>query len=599
MDYTELISKLSGPELRDIAVTREIKCAYLENEADLDGNTTVLLKTILPHLTNKDNIRNGLSKLNPTDIQKLKKILETGSCSALEAEHFHSYAFFAVNEDGLICFPEAVSNVMEELGNGSIKVDERELLSGHLAYAMYIAVVNGILMKKTRCLHDMTPGKRMVEYVSEKLNRPVASEVFSVLYDFMLASRTLLPGEGDVRIEVPECLPSRVFFYTNLFKYIAANLPGGLFSELVAAGKTTGGCTLMERSRFDLSDTSWELLQLCDFIKAIDRERFVFTDISIQFMESRKVEFSAAPREDFFVLPGFRILGEQNISDKVLNTLARVTLLESFDQVFHFVFNSCSLIQARKQNVGEEDLISFVETHSSQCPPDLKLMIRDTFERFGEVKILSGFPILLCRTNHLKERIASLDEISRYIYHEEERIIALHGTKKPIELKRLLVEKGLIPELAITRDFAPIHRADMDEITVFLRKLAVHLTAEGSEDYHKLMKLFDKLHIAPGPGVNQDSPELRPSGEREHPLTIENKGEMSLEDRVEILQFVIARHYRMKVLYKQKGSNEMEERIIAPKFFDGDFLVAFCESRNADRRFNLYRLKLAGIIVEG
>ncbi|MCK5879442.1 MAG: hypothetical protein KAH24_06670 [Holophagae bacterium] len=599
MDYARLISELNGSELRDIAVTREIQCAYLENEADLDGNTTVLLKTILPHLTNEDNIRNALSKLNPTEIQKLKKILETGSCSALEAKHFRSYAFFSVNEDGLICFPEAVSDVMEELSDASEKVDERELLSGHLAYAMYIAVVNGILMKKTRCLHDMTPGKRIVEYVSEKLNRPISRDVFSALYDFMLASRTLLPGEGDVRIEVPERLPSRDFFYTNLFKYMAANLPDGLFPELVTAGKTTGGCALMERSRFNLSDTNWELLQLCDFIKAIGQERFVFTDISIQFMDSRKVEFSGTPREDFFVLPGFRILGEQNISDKLLNTLARVTFLESFDQVFHFVFNSCSLIQARKQNIGEEDLISFVETHSAQCPPDLKLMIRDTFERFGEVKILSGFPILLCRTNHLKDRIASMDEISRYIFHEEERIIALHGTKKPMEIKRLLVEKGLIPELAVTRDFAPIHRADMDEITGFLRKLAGRLAAEDSEDYHKLMKLFDKLHIAPGPGADQDSAEVRQSGEREHPLPIEKKGEMPLEDRVEILQFAIARHYRMKILYKQKGSNEMEERIIAPKFFDGDFLVAFCESRSADRRFNLYRLELAGIIVEG
>jgi len=599
MDYKQLINKLSGSQLRDIAVIREIQCAYLDNGTDLAGNTTVLLKTILPHLTNEDNIRNAFSKLKPADIKKLKRILETCSCSEDELEQFRSFGFFAVDETGVVHFPEEVRKVIEELDIGSEQVGQRELLSGHLAYAAYIALTNGILMKKTRCLHDLTPGKRMVEYVSEKLNRQIPLDVFSILYDFMLASRSLLPGEGENRIQIPEPLPSRDFFYTNLFKYMAANVPGSVFSDLVAAGKTTGGCTLMDRSRFDLPDTYWEILQLCDFIKAVDPEHFVFTDISIQFIEGRKVTFQPAPRKDFFVLPGFRILAEQNISDEVLNTLARVTLLESFDQVFHFVFNSCSLIHARKQNMGEEDLISFVETHSAQCPPDLKLMIRDTFERFGEVRILSGYPVLLCRTDHLKERIASLDEVSRYIFHEEERLIALHGTKKPRELKRLLVEKGLIPELDVSGDFIPLHRVDMDEITAFLRELAVRLAAEENDNHPKLMELFNKLQIFPESGMNQNQPEFRPAGQGEHPLEIEKKGTMSLEDRMEILQFAIARRYRVKVLYKQKGSNEMEERVIAPKFFDGDFLVAFCESRNAERRFNLYRLELAGIIVEG
>jgi len=50
MDYKQLINKLSGSQLRDIAVIREIQCAYLDNGTDLAGNTTVLLKTILPHL---------------------------------------------------------------------------------------------------------------------------------------------------------------------------------------------------------------------------------------------------------------------------------------------------------------------------------------------------------------------------------------------------------------------------------------------------------------------------------------------------------------------------------------------------------------------
>ncbi|NOY24141.1 MAG: hypothetical protein GXO70_11615 [Acidobacteria bacterium] len=599
MDYTQLINKLSGLELRDIAVTREIQCAYLDSGADLDGNTTVLLKSILPHLTDEDNIRNAFSKLSRTDIQVLKQILKTGSCTEHEAEHFRPYAFFAVTKDGTVYFPEAVGTIMENLDTDSEQVDKREMLSGHLAYAMYIAIANGTLMKKTRCLHDMTPGKRMVEYVSEKLNRTVSMDVFSVLYDFMLTSKTLQPGKGENRINIPERLPSRDFFYTNLFKYLAANLSGSLFSELVAAGKTTEECTLMERSRFDLQDIHWELLQLSDFIKVVDPEHFVFTDISTQFMNSRKVVFPTTFRKDFFVLPGFRILAEQNISDEVLNTLARVTLLESFDQVFHFVFNSCSLIHARKQNMEKEDLISFIEAHSAQCPPDLKLMIRDTFERFGEVKILSGFPILLCRTDYLKEKISALDEISRHIFHEEKRLIALHGAKKPQELKRLLVEKGLIAELDISEDFIPLHRADMDEVTDFLRKLAVHLATEDSGDYPKLIKLFEKLQIAPESGVNPDLAENRPSEQEKHFLPIEKKGILSLEDRMEILQFAIARHYHMKVLYKQKGSNEMEERIITPKYFDGDFLVAFCESRNADRRFNLYRLELAGIIVEG
>ncbi len=599
MDYIQLINKLNSLELRNIAVTREIQCAYLDSGADLDENTTVLLKSILPHLTDEDNIRTAFSKLSRTDIQVLKKILKTGSCTEDEAGHFRPYGFFAVDRDGSVYFPEALGTVMEKLDTGSEQVDKREILSGHLAYAMYIAISNGILMKKIRCLHDMTPGKRMVEYVSEKLNQAVSKNIFSVLYDFMLTSKILLPGKGDNRIDIPERLPSRDFFYTNLFKYMAANLSGSLFSELIAAGKTAGECTLMKRSRFDVPDIHWELLQLSDFIKAVDPEHFVFTDISIQFMNSRKVVFSTTFRKDFFVLPGFRILAEQNISDEVLNTLARVTLLESFDQVFHFVFNSCSLIHARKQNMGEEDLISFIEVHSAQCPPDLKLMIRDTFERFGEVKILSGFPILLCRTDYLKEKISALDEISRHIFHEEDRFIALHGAKKPRELKQLLVEKGLIAELDISRDFIPLHRADMDEVTVFLRKLAVHLATEDSDDYPKLIKLFEKLQIAPESSVNPDPAEYHQSEQKRQVLPIEKKGTLSLEDRMEILQFAIARHYHMKVLYKQKGSNEMEERIITPKYFDGDFLVAFCESRNADRRFNLYRLELAGIIVEG
>ncbi len=599
MDYTELISELSGAELHDIAVTREIQCAYLNSGADLDGNTSVLLKTILPQLTDIENIRNALAKLSPKDSQILKSILNTGKCSREDAQYFQNYAFFVVDTHMRVYFPDELEEVMKELGPQSEKVDKRELISGHLAYAAYIALVNGILMKKTRCLHDLTPGKRMVEYVSEKLNRPVSKEAFGILYDFMLASKILIPGAEDMRLTIPEQFPGRNFFYTNLFKYMAANLHGTLFAELNAAAKTMGECVLMEKSRFQLDKLSWELLQLCDFIKAIDREHFVFTNISIQFMDTKKVSFQDSFRDDFFVLPGFRILAEQNISDTVLNTLARIASLESFDQVFHFVFNFCSLIQARKQNLMEDDLISFVEEHSAQCPQDLKLMIRDAFERFGEVKILSGFPMLLCRTENLKKRLESLDEVARYIYYEDERIIALHGSKKPLELKQLLVEKGLIPELHVSRDFLPLHRADMADITVFLKELALRFAAEENDDYSRLMNLFDRLQIAPGPEIKSERVEPRFMEGGGSMLPLEREGDISLEDRVEILQFAIARHYRVKVLYKQKGGDVMEERVITPKFFDGDFLVAFCESRNADRRFNLYRLKLAGIIVEG
>ncbi|NOZ12210.1 MAG: hypothetical protein GXO69_01020 [Acidobacteria bacterium] len=599
MDYIELIGRLSGPELYNIAVTRKIQCAYLDSGADLDGNTTVLLKTILPQLTDAENIRSALARLSPEDSRALKAILNTGKCSREEAQYFQNFAFFAVDDSMNAYFPEVLKEIMAEHGPGFEKVDERELVSGHLAYAAYIALANGILMKKTRCLHDLAPGKRMLEYVSEKLNRSISKKAFDVLYDFMLASKILIPGTEDTRLTIPEQLPGRDFFYTNLFKYMAANLSGNLLAELNAAAKASGGRALMEKSRFQAGKSAWELLQLCDFIKATDREHFVFTNISIRFMDTKKVSFPDAFREDFFVLPGFRILAEQNVSDTVLNTLTRVALLESFDQVFHFVFNSCSLIQARKQALTEKDLISFVEKHSARCPQDLKLMIRDTFERFGEVKILSGFPVLLCRTENLKKRLESLDEVSRYIFYEDERIIALHGSKKPLELKRLLVEKGLIPELHISRDFLPLHRADMADITEFLKELAFRFAAEENDDYSRLIDLFNRLQIAPGPEIRPDRVEPRFTEAENSMLPLEREGDIPLEDRVEILQFAIARHYRVKVLYKQKGGDVMEERIITPKFFDGDFLVAFCESRNADRRFNLYRLKLAGIIVEG
>ena len=600
MDYLKLLAELNEKSLRQLAESREINCAYMEQGVSLEDNRDIIIKTLGRHLLDTENIRKALTKLTPGEIESLRRAVTEGTCPPSDRDKLQGLGFLFCTGDGEIVLPNEVTSALLNMeAETSHQVDVAETVSGLLGYASFIAIANGFLMKQLRCLNDLRPGKRMVECISEKLNRPVSADAFVFLYDFLLTSGLLLKDEETGRINIPDNLPTRGFFYTNLFKFLVSHFNAEWMEQLLTTARATGTGSVLDRTKFSIPELEWEILELSDFIKPMKGTGFVLTGLAIQFLKTKSAQPEENDRDSFFILPGFRVLVDRNIGDSILNQLIRITQMESYDQVFHFAFNSCSLIQARRQGIKESDLVEFVQKHAGECPTDLRLMIQDTYDRYGEVRIFSGYNILVSRTPHLNQKLSAIDEISRYSIFEDDRTLILQGSKNPLETKRLLVEQGLIPELFVSREFRQVHRNDMDDITGFLLMLDELLSKDGGAEHERLRALFEKLRISPDPEISSPKePQTPTTSTGNTELDIEKKGTMSLEDLMEILQFAIGRNYRMKIRYKQKGRSFMEERIIVPKYFDGDFLVAFCEARNGERRFNLYRLELVGFIVE-
>ncbi len=598
MDYRDLLNNQPLEYLRNIADCRDIPCSYLSNGNASDDNRDIIVKTLLVQLESEENITRTLSRLSHGDHHLLKQVIQTGRDHPESARALSDYGFYLTDEDGNAFWPDALTGAVRNLEpvQCGVATPEESSASG-CAYAAYLMLLNGFLMRKLKCLTNQQPGKRMAECLCDRLPVPVSAGNLTVLHEFLMGTGLLLEPDQSGVPAVPDEIADAPFFYTNLFKYLLSGEAGPVMEQIGHASEGDQS-VILDRLRMDIEEPLWETLIMADAIKPLTGDTFVMTDLLKQFLSEKAVSVAFRTEEEasFYVVPGFRMIVDRHGPTEILNTLIRIAQLEQFDHVYQFVFNTCSLIHAHKQGFLETDIIGFLETHAPSCPDDLKRLIRDTFDRYGEVKIFSGYQSLCSDQPAILEKIRTHEEIHRYIHGERDGELILDHAKDPREVQRLLVELDYIPELDINHNYRLIHREDMTEIARFLSILRKQLRKSAGPDSDALIALFEKLRIQP---EEADEPPAEPlAGETKQTLQIENQGTMNLDDRMEILQFAMSQGYRIRVRYKQKGTDYMEDRLLTPRYFDGDFLVAYCDNRKAERRFNVYRLELSALIVE-
>jgi len=598
MDYHDLLNDQPLDDLREMAECRDIPCSYLSNGNATEDNRDVIVKTLLVQLESEDNIARALSRLSHEDHQLLRQVVQTGKDNPESARALSCYGFYLTDDKGNACWPDALNSALKDLEPVQCGVaGPEEASASGCAYAAYLMLLNGFLMRKLKCLTNQQPGKRMAECLCDRLPVPVSADNLTVLHEFLVGTGLLLESDRAGIPAVPAEIVDAPFFYTNLFKYLLSGEAGAVMEQIGHASEGEQPVVL-DRIRMEIDEPLWQILIMADAIKPLTRNTFVMTDLLKQFMTDKAVSPSDVAEGDasFYVVPGFRMIVDRHGPTGILNTLIRIAQLEQFDQVYQFGFNTCSLIHAHKQGFSETDIIGFLETHAPSCPDDLKRLIQDTFARYGEVKIFSGYQILCSDQPAILEKIRTHEEVHRYIHADRDGQLILDHAKDPREIQRLLMEMDYIPELDINHNHRLIHREDMAEITRFLSLLRKRLKKSSSPESDALNALFEKLRIEPE--VPDESPEDPASQETKQRLQIENQGTMGLDDRMEILQFAMSQGYRIRVQYKQKGTDHMEDRLLTPRYFDGDFLVAYCDNRKAERRFNVYRLALSALILE-
>ncbi len=598
MDYRDLLRNLPLDVLREIAVRRDIPCSYLNNGEPTEENRDVIVKTLLAQLESEDNIDRTLSRLSHQDHQLLKQVIQSGRDHPDAARTLSCYGLYLTGENGDAYWPDALTGAIRDLEPVQCGVaGTEEAAASGSAYAAYLMLLNGFLMRKLKCLTNQQPGKRMAECLCDRLPVPVSAENLTVLHEFLMGTGLLLESDGNGIPAVPAEIADAPFFYTNLFKYLLSGEAGPVMEQIGHASEGEQPI-ILDRVRMEIEEPLWQTLVMADAIKPLTGDTFVMTDLLKQFLADKAVSvaFQAEEAASFYVVPGFRMIVDRHGPTEILNTLIRIAQLEQFDQVYQFGFNTCSLIHAHKQGFSEADIVGFLETHAPACPDDLKRLIQDTFARYGEVKIFSGYQSLCSDQPAILEKIRSHEEVHRYIHGERNGQLILDHAKDPREIQRLLLELDYIPELDINHNYRVIHREDMAEVARFLSMLRKQLRKSTGPESDALAALFEKLRIQPE--MPEETPDEPASGETKQTLQIENQGTMNLDDRMEILQFAMSQGYRIRVKYKQKGTDYMEDRLLTPRYFDGDFLVAYCDNRKAERRFNVYRLELSALILE-
>ena len=593
MDYRQLMENLDLDTLREIARQREIRCSYLKSEENGPDHRSIIVKTLMGQMESADNIRKALLRLSESQLRILHQVLETGRMDEAD-EDLLLFGFFLNGGDGRAVFHEDVAECLADMETVRCgHVDAEQVVADRLAYGAYMVFLNGLLMRRLKCLVNQQPGKRMVECLFDRVPGGMTGEGFGYLYDFLIHTGLLSFEPETGHVVIPDELADRSFFYTNLFKYLQSGDLGSWLDQFKDA--TEGDPTiLLNREQLAIPETTWGILCLTDTVKPMSEKTFVVTDLATAFFRDRSVPFPPSA-SGFFVVPGFKLIADRSADTELLSTLVRVTELERFDQVFQFTFNTCSLIHARRQGFTETEIVSFLNRHAA-CPDDLERMIHDTLARYGEIRIFAGYHALMAENPGLIDRLKSHEEIGRYVHMDGDNTLILDPSKSAREIQRLLVDLDFIPELHSNYHHVPVHREDMKDIQHFLVKLKEFLKRDPGPDVDKLQALFEKLRIQPDePGTGTERT-VRPRTKSE--LVLENERTIGLEDRMEILEFAIGRPYRVKIRYKQKGTEIMEDRLIDPRYFDGDFLVAYCENRQADRRFNIYRLELVALIVE-
>ena len=392
MDYQRLMAALDLDTIRDIVRQRELRCTYLRDDDSGTDHRDIIVKTLMGQLESAENIRKALLRLNETQLRILHQVLETGRIDDVD-EDLLSFGFFLSDGSGNAVFHTDVAECLADMESVRLgHVDPDQVVADRLAYGTYLALINGLLMRRLKCLVNQQPGKRMVDCLRDRVPGHMTGDGFARLYDFLIQSSLLAFDLDSGQVVIPEELPDRGFFYTNLFKYLQSGDTGQWLDQF--KDMTEGDPTvLLSREQLDMPDPDWHTLLLADTIKPMSESTFVLTDLAAAFLRDRAVVFPPSA-SGFFVVPGFRLIADRAADIELLSTLIRITELERFDQVFQFTFNTCSLIHARRQGFSESDIVTFLNRHAA-CPDDLERMICDTLARYGEIQIFTGFHTLM------------------------------------------------------------------------------------------------------------------------------------------------------------------------------------------------------------
>jgi len=605
MEYFDILLNQDYKFFKEMMLFRDLECSYFTTETSFANNTIVICKSLYRNLINSDNIKNTLYKLTTQELATLTQIMHSNSLHDNISNNLKFSSFFLPNEDNKPVFHKNFKKEFEQMiasmpNQTNEKADAEAINAEFTAYSLYVIIINSIMMGKVRCLANSKPGIRMFECISQKTSNHITKDFFGHFFNFLTTSGLIHISENPCLLNASGELESRASFYTNYFKFIDSNITDPWFKNLKSSFKAKHSNIIYNKNVLDIDQKTFNLLVLSDFIKIIDKDKFVFTELATCFLTKQKVDKSDT-KNSFYILPGFKLLLERTIDEKILSFIIKTACIEKFDIVFNIVFNIKSLIKAKKVGIDAEEIVTFLKQHCYDVPNDLVLMISDSHERYGEVKLFSKYNTLTTDDKHIKEKILNIDEILKYVVFSNDKTIILKKSKSPIDLKHLLIENGLIPEFKENSKYFEIKHEDILQVIEYLNIYKNSLKKNNSTLYDKIVNLLDKLKSKGNFIIPEKKPEFTQKTTKTKQvqtlLNVSTKNEMTLEDKMNILNFVIGKKYNLNISYKQKGTDIMEERLVVPKFLDGDFLIAYCKLRKGTRKFNIYTLLIKELVI--
>ncbi len=606
MEYFDLLLLQNYDFFAKMLEFRAIGCTYLRSEISLKNNTKVICKSIYRQLIDKTNIENTLYKLTKNELSILEQILNSGKIPEKIPQRILASGFFLEDKNSKkVVFHENFGSVFNKsIKNNELKsnisIDKDKVTADFISYALYVIIVNAIKMGQVKCLANAQPGVRMYDYISSKLSYPITQNFLCNFFNFLETSGLINLKTENTQPSSSNELESRAAFYTNYFKYLNAKITGNEFCNLKNSFLSRKETMAYKKENFSIDSKTFKTLILSDFIKPIDSKYFILTDLAQEFLLNNKIN-NINNLSNFYILPGFNLLLERNINETVLSFAVNIATITKFDMVFNIRLSTKSLIRAIKNGYSATSIIKFFDKYCEDIPQDLTLMIKDLYERYGEVKIFSKYNVIITDNPHIKEQILNLAEISKYVVYKNETAIILEKSKRPSEVKHILIENNLIPQYLENKQYFEIKAEDIENAIDLLNTFKHSVKKESETLYESIDSLLDKLSYKTGYKAKHKQVKLKSlitnTEKKQSGVDIESTIKPSLKQKLDILNFAIGKKYNLKILYKQKGTDIMEERVITPKYLDGDFLIAYCTYRKGTRRFNIYTLCLKQLLL--
>jgi hypothetical protein len=606
MEYFDLLLLQNYTFLTTMTNLRDIGCSYLRSPLSLEKNAKVICKSIYRQLTDKANIEKTLYKLTAQELSFIEKIVNSGKVQKNTPKKILHFGFFLkkINSD-LVVFHENFEKIFNKTvktlkQHTSITVEKEKTAADYISYALYAIIVNATKMGQIKCLANAKPGIRMFDHISSKLAYPITKDFLCDFFNFLETSGLINFKENNSKPSSDNNLESRAIFYTNYFKYLNSKINDNEFNNLKASFLSDKKTIAYKKEKISINQKILKILELSDFIKTIDNQHFVLTDLARQFLSHNKVQ-NINRLDNFYILPGFNLLLERNINETVLSFVINIATIIKFDVVFNIQLTTKSLIKAIKNNYSSTAIIDFLHKYCKDVPHDLILMIKDSYERYGEVKIFSKYNVIITDNPHIKEQILNIKEISKYIVYKNETAIVLEKSKKPSDIKHILIDNNLIPQYLENKQYFDIKSEDIKNTIDLLTTIKLSVKKENEALCENIDNLIDKLTVKTENKAKnkKPAPKSKPkeTNKEENNVDIVTTNSQSLTQKLDILNFAIGKKYLLNILYKQKGTNIMEERIVEPKYLDGDFLIAYCTYRKGTRRFNIYTLVIKQILL--